>query len=227
MNQVQISTPGAFGGSLTASTTLTGVTQGNTLLVVAMHGATDGSGPSLSASDSQGTYNIDVASTSGLGVARTVIFRLPNANSGSHTISVVASGGAAANSIGEVIALEMPPCALDQSSVSGGSGTAISVAATAALSGANEFAIAALFHVNISAGGGTYPPTGGPGTYTAIHHSTANQSDSNYQVLSSSSGVGANWGTLTTSGKYTALVGVYKPSTTIVIPSRSLLGVGV
>lgn len=225
MNIVQISAPAAFGGGLTASPSLSGVTAGNTILVVAMHGATDGSGPSLSGSDSQGSYSIDVASTSGLGVARTVILKLANAAAGSHAISVVASGGTPANSIGEAIAIEVPPCVLDQSNISGGNGTAISVAATAALAGTNELAIAALFHVNLSSGGGTYPPTGGPGTYTALHHSTANQSDSDYQVLSSASGVGANWGTLTTAGKYTALVAVYKP--TIIVPTRTLLGVGV
>lgn len=227
MTPVQIGTPAAFGGSLTATANITGVTAGNTILVIAMHGATDGAGPTLSASDAQGTYTADVTSSAGLGVARTVLFRLSNATAGSHSIAVVASGGAAASSKGEVVALEVPPCVLDQSSVSGGNGTAISVSATAALAGTNELAIAALFHVNLSAGGGTYPPTGGPGAYTAIHHSTANQSDSNYQVLSSASGVGADWGTLTTAGKYTALVGVYKPTTPVVVPTRSLLGVGV
>lgn len=226
MTPVQTSTPGAFGGSLTASTTITGVTAGNTILVLAMHGATDGSGPTLSASDAQGSYTADVTSGSGGGVARTVCFRLSNAASGSHTISVVASGGAAANSIGEVVAIEVPPCVLDQSNIAGGTGTAVSVTATAALAGISELAFAALFHVNLSVGGGTYPPTGGPGTYTAIHHSTANQSDSNYQVLSTASGVGANWGTLSTSGKYTALVAVYKPAIAV-IPTRALLGVGV
>lgn len=228
LTPVQIGTPAAFNGSLTATASLTGVTQGNTILVIAMHGATDGAGPTLSASDAQGSYTADVTSGSGGGVARTVIFSLANASAGSHSIAVVASSGAAANSKGEVVALEMPPCTLDQSSIAGGNAAAISVAATASLADAGEFAIAALFHVNLSSGGGTYPPTGGPGTYTAIHHSTANQSDSNYQVLSNTSGVGANWGTLSVSGKYTALVGVYKSvSVVTAVQSRSLLGVGV
>ncbi|MFW1012967.1 hypothetical protein ACEV93_25205, partial [Vibrio parahaemolyticus] len=76
-----------------------------------------------------------------------------------------------------------------------------------------ELAIAAMTHANMSFGGGTYPPTGGPGTYTSMISHT-NRADADYQVLSTSAGVGANWGTLSQTGKYTALVAVYMPAAT-------------
>jgi hypothetical protein len=157
---VQTSAPGAFNGSLTASTTLTGVTAGNTILLLAMHADTAGTAPNLSASDAQGSYSADVDASSGGGVARTKIFRLANANAGTHTISVTASSGLAANSEGAVVALEVPPVVLDQSNTAGGNSTTPSVAATAALSATGELAIAGLLEVNMSVGGGTFPPDG-------------------------------------------------------------------
>lgn len=205
---VQVSTPGSFNGSLTTTTTLTGVTAGNHILVAAMHGDTGGTGPSLSASDAQGAYASDVLVTE-LGVATAQIFRLAAATAGTHTISVVASGGLAANSEGEIVAFEVPPVALDQSNTGGASSTTPSVAATAALAASGDLAIAALFHVNMSSGGGTFPPTGGTGTYTAAVAHT-NQSDADYQTLSSTAGVGANWGTMSVTGKWAAAVAAYK-----------------
>jgi len=205
---VQISSATSFGGSLSAAVSLTGVTAGNHILVIAMHIDAAGSSPSLSCSDSQGSYSADVDSSNGGGASRTTLFRLANATGGSHTITVTASSGLASNSSGEVIALEVPPVALDQSNTVGGNAAAISVAATATLSASGDLAIAALSHINLNAGGGTFPPTGGTGTYTALV-SHLNKSDADYQILSSTAGVGANWGTLSFAGKYTALVAAY------------------
>lgn len=223
---IQVSTPGGFGLTLTATTTLSGVTAGSTILAVVTHGDRGGNSPSLPVSDGQGSYTADVTTTAGGGVARVVIARLANAVAGTHTISTTASTGSGAQSVGEIVALEVPAAVLDQSNIAGGStGTAAAVTATAALAGTNELALAGLYFDGLSAGGGTFPPTGGPGTFTEIV-AHINQSDSAYQVSSSTAGVGANWGTFTQSSKWAAAIAVYKPAPAIV-PTRSLLGVGV
>lgn len=227
LTPVQISTPASFGGTLTATASLTGVTAGNHIIVVAMHGDLGGNSPSLSCSDSQGSYPSDVLSGGGGGVARTQLFRLAAATAGTHTISVVASAGTGANSVGEIVAIEVAPVALDQSSVIGGTATAVSVPATASLSGTGDLAIAALWHGALNSGGGTFPPTGGTGTYTALVSQT-NESDADYQILSSAAGVGANWGTFSFSSKYTALVAAYKSvAVPIPFPPTSLGGMNV
>lgn len=226
LTPVQISTPSGFGGTLSASTTLTGVTAGNTILVVVTHGDRGGNSPSLPVSDGQGSYTADVTTTAGGGVARVVIARLANANAGTHTISTTASAGTAAQSIGEIVALEVSPVTLDQSNIAGGTtGTTPSVSATATLAGTGELALAGLYFDGLSAGGGTFPPTGGPGTFTEIVAHT-NQSDTAYQVSTSTAGVGAAWGTFTQSSKWAAAIGVYKAVVVSVVPTRSLLGVG-
>ncbi len=207
---VQTSAFGAFNGSLTATTTLTGVTAGNHIIVVAMHGDTVGTGPDLSCSDAQGAYSVDVDAAAGGGVARTKLFRLTNANAGTHTISVVASSGAAANSKGAIVALEVPQVMLDKSAIGGASSATPSAGPTAALTGTGELVIAGLFHVNMSVGGGTFPPTGGTGAYTSLGIAHSNQADAAYQTLSSAAAVSASWGTLSASGRWTALVGVYQ-----------------
>lgn len=204
---IQISTPSNFAGSLSATTTLTGVTAGNHIILLAMHGDLGGSGPTLSASDGQGAYGVDVLSGGGGGVARTVAFRLTNAAAGTHTIVCTASGGTTANSVGTTVAIEVPPVILDQSSVNGGSSAAASVAATAALHTTNELALAAIFHGALLNGGGTFPPAGGTGSYTSLAH--LHDGDADYQVLTSTAGVGADWGTMTNSSKWTALVAAY------------------
>lgn len=204
---VQASTPSNWAGSLSATTTLTGVTAGNHIILLAMHGDLGGNNPSLSCSDGQGAYSVDVLSGGGGGVARTAAFRITNATAGTHTIVCTASGGTTANSVGTTVAIEVPPVVLDQSSVAGGSSAAASVAATAALVATNELALAAIFHGALLSGGGTFPPTGGTGTYTSLAH--IHNGDADSQVLTSTAGVGADWGTLTNVSKWTALVAVY------------------
>lgn len=213
---IQISTPSNFAGSLSATTTLTGVTAGNHIILLAMHGDLGGTGPSLSASDGQGAYSIDVLSAGGLGVARTVAFRLAAATSGTHTIVCTASGGTTANSVGTTVAIEVPPVILDQSSVNGGSSTAASVAVTAALATTSDLALAAIFHGALLNGGGTFPPTGGTGAYISLAH--LHDGDADYQVLTSTAGVGADWGTMTNTSKWTALVAAYKAVAVVPIP---------
>ncbi len=228
LTPVQTSTPGNFGGSLTATTTLTGVTAGNHIIVVAMHGDTVGTAPNLSASDAQGAYAVDVDAASGGGVARTKLFRLTNANAGTHTISVVASSGAPANSEGAIVALEVPPVILDKSATGGASSTTPSAGPTAALAGTGELVIAGVFHVNMSVGGGTFPPTGGTGTYTSLGVAHSNEADADYQTLTSAAAVSASWGTFSSSGRWTALVGVYQAvASAIPYPPTSLGGMNV
>jgi hypothetical protein len=225
---VQVSTPGAFAGSLTATTSLTGVTANNHIIVAAMHEDTAGSAPTLSCSDGQGSYGADVVASSGGGVAYTALFRLANASAGTHSISVVASGGTAANSKGAIVAFEVPPVVLDQSSTGGSVGTAVSVAATATLAASGDLAIAAVLHANLNSGGGTFPPTGGTGTYTSASVPHTNNADCDYQTLTSTAGVGANWGTFSFSGKWTAAVGAYTAVPSVVpFPPTSLGGMNV
>ncbi len=223
---VQISTPSNWAGSLSATTTLTGVTAGNHIILLAMHGDLGGNGPTLAASDAQGSYGIDVLSAGGLGVARTVAFRLANATAGTHTIVCTASTGTGANSVGTTVAIEVPPVVLDQSSVAGGASTAASVSATAALSTTNELALAAIFHGALLNGGGTFPPTGGTGAYISLAH--LHDGDADYQLLTSTAGVGADWGTMTNSSKWTALVAAYKAVVAAIpYPPTSLGGMNV
>lgn len=215
LTPVQISVGAAFSG-LTATDSLTGVTVGNDILVVVTHGDTGGSGPSLACTETQGgTYTLDVDANGGLGTARCQIWHLPTATAGAHNISVVASSGVAGNSIGRIICLEVPPVTLDKSNTAGGAASAVAVAATAALAASGDLAIAGMLQVNLSIGGGTFPPTGGTGVYTVLKKATANQCDTDYQVLTSAAGVGANWGTITNSGKYAAMVGAYKAASTL------------
>jgi hypothetical protein len=212
LTPVQISPAGAFGGHLTATTTLNGVTAGNTILALMLHGDRSGSSPTITVADGQGTYLVDVTAGFG-GVTRASAVRLANATAGTHTLVATANSGTAAQSNGWLVALEVPPALFDQgnSNGSGGGTTAAAVAATAGLAGAGELALAGLYFDNMSVGGGTFPPTGGPGTYTEIAAHGSNQAEAAYQVLSTAAGVGANWGTFTTSSKWAGVVAVYQP----------------
>jgi hypothetical protein len=226
LTPIQVSTPGAFANTLSASTTLSGVTAGNTIIAVVMHGDRTGGNVALPVSDGQGSYTADVTTTAGGALARVVIARLANAVAGSHVIGCTVTG-TAAQSIGQIVAFEVSPVTLDQSNIAGAtSGTAASVSATAALNGVGELAIAGLYFDNMSVGGGTFPPTGGPGTYTALTSHGSSQSEAAYQVLSTAAGAGANWGTFTTSSKWAAAIAVYVAAATVIVPTRSLLGVG-
>jgi len=222
---VQISTLSNWGGtSLSATTTLTGVTAGNHIILLAMHGDLGGNGPTLSASDAQGSYAIDVDSNLGLGLARVTMFRLANANAGTHAITCTASTGTTANSVGTTIAIEVPPVTLDQSNIAGGNGTAVSVSPTSSLAAVNELAVAGIFANNLLTGGGTFPPTGGTGTYISLVH--AHDGDGDYQILTSTAGVGANWGTLSFSGKWAAVIGAYNAIATAPPPPLAPMSLG-
>lgn len=206
VSPVQISTSTSFAGTLSATTTLTGVTAGNTIVVVTMHVDLGGNSPVISVTDGT-VYTTDATVGSG-GASKAQISRLAAVSGGTHTIVVTASTGTASQSKGRVIALELPPVVLDEINTGGGSGTAASVAATATLAGIGELAIAGLYYDSIASGGGTFPPVGGPGVYTEIV-SKLNGSDAVYQVLSTAAGVGVDWGTFTVTSKWAAAIAVY------------------
>jgi len=214
---VQVSSPGHFNGSLSTSVTLTGVTANNHIVVAVSHGDLGGSSPTISVSDGQGSYSSDLVVNSG-GAATSALFRLTAVNAGSHTITATASSGSPSNSEGAIVAFEVLPVAVDQTSTNGGNNATPSVAATSSLANISELAFAVIWHGALNSGGGTFPPTGGTGTYTEISGIKSDNADVNYQTLTSTAGAGANWGTLTFSSKWAALVAVYKPVAAAYVP---------
>jgi hypothetical protein len=216
---VQQSTTGSYaGGSLSASATLSGVTSGNTLISIICHLDEGGTTPTFTLSDGQGTYAQD---STALGTYESVVIgSLFTANSGSHTVTGTAGSGTTSNSFGRIILTEWSGIATsgqDQASsnIYNNNITQPTTGTTAGLATSSDLIIAALSFGNVSTGG-TFPPTGGPGTYTSLMSAQAygfGFGDMDYQIIASSSaGVSAAWGTLSNSGKGAAAIMTYKPT---------------
>lgn len=218
---VQTSTPAAFSGTSSAATTLNGVTSGNTIIVIVAHVDTNGGAPTFTTVDSQSqTVNQDAfAKNTAQGASGALICSLYSANSGTHTITATASTDGA-ESQGYVVAMEFSGIAasgFDKKSTNTGQSQTPTTGNTSALTVGNELVVCALAYFNGGAGG-TYPPTGGTGTYTSVvNHTSGSQTyDGDYQIdtTNSTSAVSAAWGTITASGKWAACVATYEPATT-------------
>jgi hypothetical protein len=219
MALVQTSAVSYFAATLATSTTLTGVTSGNTLILLVTHAnfsANNGS-TIISASDSQGTYGIDQES----GGARYScdMMRLPSANAGTHTVTATANYGTAANSFGQMVLTEWSGLNTYDASTGvdneGSQNTGpVSSGATGLLSSAADVAIAISLLGDQT---GSYPVSGWgtPSGWISIYQDTTNNhlpTSMAYKVLSSNAGVAANFGTLATAGEWAAIISAYTPS---------------
>jgi hypothetical protein len=213
LNPVQNSSLATFAHTYTATASLTGVTAGNTLISLTSVIFTDGSAPTgggFTVSDGT-TYTQDGYFEEG-GLAVVILARLANATAGSHSCTVTIPSGTKADLYGTTELIEFPPLTLDQTATGGANSTTPSVGPTSALANANEVLIPVLAGGSLG-NGGTFPPTGGPGTFTSFYN-PSNTSDScgdaDYQVQSSgTSAVTVSWGTTTFSGKWAAALCTY------------------
>jgi hypothetical protein len=154
-----------------------------------------------------------------LAASAVMVFRLSNANSGSHSPTVTASAGTPSDSFGFVCAIAVSGLSaspLDEVATNGANSTNTPASGTTlALAQPNELIIAAV-DMTGSMAGGTFPPTGGPGSFTAINSSPAgNFSDCDYQIQTAgTSAVSAAWGTVTTANAFAAGIVTYKAAAT-------------
>jgi hypothetical protein len=172
-----------FSGT-SAALTIASVTAGNTLLCAvqwADSAGTTGLAAPATVTDSTGqTWTAEVvqatggAATSGIGA---LIYRLFNANAGSHTVTFTPSGGTSPY-IGDMALFEVTPLALDKhpAAVNSTSGTGITGPNTGTLTNAIEFALSVC---GIDAGSGSInTPTG----FTSIQNS--GDGSINFQITS-------------------------------------------
>ena len=132
---VQISAPGTFLGTASATTTLSGVTAGNTIIAVISHVDTLGGAPTFTLADGQGTYAQDAfAKNIANGAAGALIGSLFNATSGTHVLTATASSDAT-TSQGFLIAAEFAGLAngRDQTSTATGDSQTPSTTPTGSL----------------------------------------------------------------------------------------------
>lgn len=194
---VQVGSVGQFNGaSLTAQSVLTAVTSGNTIIDCVNHVDFGSTTPTLTVSDGSSHTNDESITQSGQTFSG--VFRLSSASAGTHTVVATASSGTTGNSFGSVVSIEVAGLAaspVDQIAVGHANGTAPSVT-SAALSQANELLVAC-YQANGSPTGITWPPTGGPGTFTSINNSIASSDSAAAQQIQTSgtSAVTASAGT--------------------------------
>jgi hypothetical protein len=206
---------GTFSGSLSATATINGVTAGNMLIVVISHEDSGGGVSFFNISDGGGTYTQDYwAASSGGGAVSIAGAHRKAATSTNYTVTVTARTGTAANSNGAIALLEvsgLSDACFEQYAATGGQSTGPdSSGATSTLSMSNSLVVAALSTIQ-GFTGLTFPPTGGPGTFTSLISSSGQFADLDYQVISgSTSAVTTTWGTASGSGKWTAGCAIYR-----------------
>ena len=220
---VQQSSVGTMSGSLSGTASLSGVTAGNALICLATHIASDATNPTFSVVDSQtGTPNytqdVLVRQASNSAAMCTSLF---SALAGSHTVTVTALAGAAGNSFGKLILLEISGITtFDKFGTLALTGTAAVTSSTGTLSAANEILFAVL-GAQSALTGFTTPPTGGPGVFTNLFSDPSTfDSNMNYQIQTTgTAAVTANWGTLNSSAALAGLVATYyKPAVVTPLP---------
>jgi len=221
----------AFNGSLSATPSLTGVGSGHALILLNSHVDLGGGTPTFTYFTSGVTWTQDSAANSTGGACGASIASTLNVGGGSYSASVTANSGTAANSEGTATLVEVSglftSSALDQQVAVGGNSTTPATGNTSALAQQSEI-IFAIMTFGSSFTGLTFPPTGGPGTYTQIAHSGATYTDQNYQIDSSSTAaVSATWGTAGASGKWAVALATYKGAVSAgIIPVGMMMGVG-
>jgi hypothetical protein len=215
---VQVGSAVNTSASLTSANTLSGVASGDSLFFLASQGFTDGSSPTVSVADGQGTYSQDVFTERG-SQSYSGIFSLFNANSGTHSATATASTGTAAdhdwyNNMLEVSGLGTTN-SLDQTSSDNANTSATpTTGATGALAQGSELVLTAM-QFNNDSSLGTYPPTGGNNSPFISLYSTQSSSagtcDADYQInTSATTAVQASWGTLNAAAIWTAVIATYK-----------------
>jgi hypothetical protein len=170
----------------------------------------------VTASDGDGAYVQDAWTRNNSGLTSCWSGHRSNASSGSHTVTATSTGGTAANTFGAVALLEVSGLALgcfDQAIWAQANSTGpIASGSTGTLATSNSLVIAAT-QLQAAWLGFSPPPTGGPGTYTALISDSGQRSDLDYQVIASSTAaVSASWGSNTNSGRWSALCAVYSSS---------------
>ena len=216
------------GSSLSQAITLAGVTAADALIAVVGHEDGGSTNPNVSGSDAQGSYTQDIWVARG-NQASAGIYSLFNANAGSHTLTVTASSGTAANSAWNVNILEVSGLGTTDSFDASSSNTA-NTSTTPTTGSTGTLAVASEFVITCAQGnqgstGGTSPPTGGNNSpFIDIYNATSEWFDSAYQINTSvTTGVAAAYGTLNTSVIWAAVIGTYKAFTSIATPT-TLMG---
>jgi hypothetical protein len=204
---VQTSAYVKFVGTLSVGTTLTGVSSGNTLILIVAHAnysATNAANV-ISATDAQGSYLIDQETTGGRFSCD--IMRLANANAGTHTVTATANYGTAANSFGGLVLTEWSGIqgydtgtGVDQESTSNTG--PVATGSTGTLSTASDMAIALAILAQ-----------GTPSGFTNIELDTVSVAtySAAYKALSSNAGASANFGTVSPAGEWCCNIACYVP----------------
>lgn len=215
---VQKSTVGTFSG-LTATATLNGVTNLNSLICTVSHLDNGQTGPSFTISDGAG-YNQDVNSAV-LGYSNTIIASRYAVAGGNYTVTVTALSGSAGNSYGSIQLSEFSNLVtngFDASATAGTYSTALTCGPTGTLAQNTELLIAALFVSQNNGSGGpiTTPPTGGPGSFVnlaSINPSSNLCADFDYQLnTGTNAAVSVNYGSLPNPSVWGIAVATYKES---------------
>jgi hypothetical protein len=200
--------------SLSSTVTLTGVVAGNAIILHILHQDYSHNAGTYTISDGSSTWHQDAVSTITGATYDTIIASAYNVTSGTHTITVTRSAGTTTDQYGNLVATEYSGLAsggFDQKAIANNSGTAVSTGLTPTLTQASELLTCGLTMGSTGAGG-TYPPTGGPGTYTALYSNPTSQFvDSDFQIQTSgTAAAGCNWGTTTGSVAWTGAIATYK-----------------
>lgn len=199
----QSSTTFFFGDATAKTASLTGVTAGNSLIVVASLYIYGGGSPTVSANDGN-AYTTDVQNAFSSGSDRPTagIMSLHNVAGGSVTTTLTIGGGiAAGNCNGSFRLYEVSGLAnagADKTATGGATSNSPATGTTATLSQANGFAIASL----ATSTTGADLPSGWTNLIT-----TDGRQD--YVLTSATTGIAANWGTMDASGGWSGVLAVF------------------
>lgn len=230
---VQVNT-GAFNQSLTAHATLSGVASGNALIALVSHICFDSAGAAVTVSDGSGSYASDSNNADGFGDTRSLIARRSSVSAGSYTATATAGSGAAGSSYGAITLIEVSGLVaspFDKQAGNGNFSTTPATSPTSTLSQANELLLAVLAIYQTTVTGLTFPPIGGPGTFTPIYSAAPDgesYSDCDYQVQSSgTAAVNVAWGTASSNKVWSCSVATYKMAAASAVEfRRTLSGIG-
>jgi len=212
---VQISTARNWNNSATPTTapSLTGVTALNdlVLLVVVITYVAGTTAADLTASDAQGSYSQDCAEpyySIGGNLALAAIFRLKQANSGTHTVTVTTTNGSASYGWAQLVEVSGDAnAAVDTTAVNSGSSTTPSCGPTSALAQANEIAFSAI------GGYSTFTAWNEPSGWTNISNTSSGSFapySFDYIVTTTNTALTANYGTISASQNWGGCIATYE-----------------
>ena len=199
----QSSTTFFFGDATAKTAALTGVTAGNSLLLVASLYIYGGGTPTLSGDDgSEYSLAIENVFPSGSDRPTAGILYRHNVSAGDYTATLTIGGGiSAGNCNGSFRLYEvsgLANAAADKTATGGATSNTPATGTTATLSQANGFAIAALATTQT----GADLPSGWTNLIT-----TDGRQD--YVLTSATTGIAANWGTMDASGGWSGVLAVF------------------